>query len=95
MFLLCLITTPPVTVVFSGAPLISMTVILPPVSVGQITLGQQDVVLPPRLMLRDTMMDSAGITNMPKQLHPHSHMPSQACANYAMGPSQVSFSFER
>ena len=57
-------TTPPVTVVGSGASL----------SVGQIALGQQDVVLPPHLILRDILRDSAGLTHFPQQPQPQSQM---------------------
>ena len=39
-------TTPPVTVVCCGAMVITMTVMLAPTSVGQTTLGQNDMVLP-------------------------------------------------
>ena len=51
--------------------------------VGQITSGQQDVVLPPWLTQRDTMRGSAGLTNMMQQHCPKSQMSSQAYANYA------------
>ena len=59
--------TPPVTVVCPGALLIMITVLLALTSVGQITLGQHDVVLQPQLIQRDTVRGSAGLTNMPQQ----------------------------
>ena len=59
-------TTSPVTVVCSGAMLITVMVILAPTSVGQTALGQHDVVLPPQLILRDTLSDSAGLAIMPQ-----------------------------
>ena len=48
-------TTPPVTVVFSGASFITMTATTAPTSVEQMTSGQQDVILPPQLIQRDTL----------------------------------------
>ena len=46
-------TTSPVTVVWSKAALITMTVTLAEPSVGQITLGQQDLVLLPQLIFKE------------------------------------------
>ena len=86
-------TTPHVTAVCSGALLISMTFALPPTPVGQTTLSQHDVVLPPKVILRDTMRGPVGLTTMPQQQQPQSQMPSQAYANFAMGPPQVAFLF--
>ena len=85
-------TTPSMTIVCSGALLITMMVTLASTSVGKITWGQQDVSLPPQLILRDTLRCSAGLTNMLQQ-HPESQMPSQGYANYAMGPQQVGYYF--
>ena len=79
-------TTPPVTVVYSGALLITTTVKLAPTSVGQTTSGQHDVVLLPQLILRDTVRASVGLTTLDQQQQPQSLMPHQACANYALGP---------
>ena len=61
-----IMTTPPVTVVCSLSVLITLTVMLALTSGGQITLGQQDLVLPPQLTLRDTMRGFAGLTDMPQ-----------------------------
>ena len=55
--------------------------------------GSEDVALLPQFILRDTMQGSAGLTNVPQQRQPQSQMPSQAYANYAMGPRQEIFSF--
>ena len=87
-------TTPPVTIVCSGASLITMIGTLGPTSVGQILLGQWDVVLLPQLILQDTLRDSAGLTHMPQQHIPQSWVSSQAYATYALGPLQVSSSSE-
>ena len=70
-----------------------MTVTPALIAVGQMTLGQQDVVLPPQLIQRDTWRGSAGLTCVPQQPQPQSQMSSQAYANYDMGPLQVNFSF--
>ena len=54
-------------------------------------LGQYDVVLPPPL----TPRGSGGVlgpASVPQQ-QPQSLMPLKACANYAMGSSQVGFFF--
>ena len=69
-----------------------MKVMLVLISVGQTTSAQHYVVLPSQLIPRDTVRDSVGLTNMPQQ-QSQSQMPSQAYANYAMGPLQASFSF--
>ena len=52
--------------------------------------GKNDVVLPPPLIQVDTVKDVAGSTTVP-QPQPQSQIPSQAHANYAMGPSWVNF----
>ena len=49
------VTTPPVTMVWCGAMLIIMTGMLAPISVGQATSGQHDVILLPHLIPRDTV----------------------------------------
>ena len=77
-------TTPPVTVLCSGALLIGTTITMALTSVGQTVLAQHDVVLPLQLILRGKVRGSVGLTNMPHQ--PQSQMPSQTYANYAMGP---------
>ena len=86
-------TTPPVTVVYSRATLITMTVMLAVTSEHQMTLGQHDVVLLPQLILKHTVRGSGGHTTMLQQQKPLCQMPSQTYANYAIGPLQVSFSF--
>ena len=85
-------TTSPVTVVCSGASLITKMDMLAPTSVGQITLDQQDVVLPPQFILRDTVRGFVGLMHVP-QKQTQSQMPSEAYANYSMGPPLLSFSF--
>ena len=57
-----------------------------PTSVGQITLDQCDVALPPQLTLREMVRGSAGLTNMPEQQQLQFQIPSQTYANYDMGP---------
>ena len=86
-------TSPPVTVGCCGASFITVMVMLVPTSVGQIKSGQHGVVLPPQLILRDTLMGFACFTNLLQHQPPQSQMPSQVYANYAMGPLQVRFSF--
>ena len=88
------ITTSPVTVVWSGSSPITTTVMIAPTSVGLPTSGKHDVVLPLQLILRATMKWSGGLTTMPQQWQHQSQLPSQAYANCAMGPPQVSFSFK-
>ena len=60
---------------------------------GQITSDQQDVVLLPQLILKDTMRNSSDLNNVMQQLQPQSWMISQTYANYTMDPLQVFFSF--
>ena len=96
-------TTAPVTVVCYWAitmtvTLVTTTVDLPALgqhdvhtSMDVTKLGQHDVVLPPQLILRDSMRGSVGLATVSKQQQPQSQMPSQAYANYALGPPQVSF----
>ena len=59
---------------------------------GLTTLGQHELVLPPQLILRDTMRGSAKLTILQLQ-QPQSQMPSQVYVNYAMGSPQVNFFF--
>ena len=63
------------------------------VSMDLAAFSQHDVLLLPPLTLRDTMKGYVGLTTMPQQQQPQSHMPSQTYENYAIGPSQVHFSF--
>ena len=88
-------TIQPLTVVCSRASLITMTVTMAPTSVHLTASDQLDLVLPPQLLHRDTMRGSFGLTTVPKQQLPQSEMPSQAYASYTMGPSLVSFLFQR
>ena len=64
--------TPPVTVVCSGAPSITMSVTISPTSVGLTASGQNDMVLLPQLILSDTMRVSVGLTTLPQQQPPQS-----------------------
>ena len=86
-------TTQPVTVVCFGASLIAIMVTPAPTSVGQMTLGQQNVVLGAQLILRDSVRGSADLTHLLQQPHTQSQISFQAYANYAMGPLQLSFSY--
>ena len=47
-----------------------------PMFVSLTALCQHDVVLPPQLILRDTMRDSVGVTTLQQQQQPQSQMPS-------------------
>ena len=67
-------TAPPMAVVYSRPSLITMNVTRGPTSVGSAPLGEHDVVLPPQLIQRDTMMGSVGLAT---QQQPQSQMPSQ------------------
>ena len=57
-----------------------------------IAFGQHDVVLLPPLILKDTVRGVVSLTIVLQQ-QPQSQMPSQIYANYAMGPSEMSFLF--
>ena len=57
-------TTTPVTVVCSGASPITMTISMASTVVGLPISGQQDVVLLPQLIWRDTMRGFVGLSNM-------------------------------
>ena len=83
-----------VTVVCSRASPIAMTITKALISVGLATSWEQVVILPPKLILRDTIMGSVGLATESQQQQPQSQMLSQAYANYAMGPLQVSFLFQ-
>ena len=68
------------------------TVTVAPAMVGPpAALGQQDVVLPPVLIPRDTR-GVVGLATVQQQ-PPQSQMSFQAYVNYAMGLPQVSFLF--
>ena len=56
--------------------------------------GQHDVVLPAQLIMRDRVRGSVGLATVPQQQQPQSQMHSQAVANHAMGPPQMSFLFQ-
>ena len=83
-------TNPPVTGVLWS---ITKMVTLAPTFVDHIRLGQEDVFLPPQLILWDTMRGSTCLITLPQQQQPQSQMPSRAYANYATNPLPVSFSF--
>ena len=87
-------SAPPVTVVWSKASPITTTVTMTLTSVGLAELYQHDVVLPPLLILKDTLRCSISLTFVLQQQQPQSQMPSQAYANYVVGPSWVSFLFQ-
>ena len=88
-------TTPPVTIMCSSGLSITTTVTVAPTTGYLAIFGQHDVVLPPQLILRDTMRGSVGLANVLKQQQPQSHMPSEAHAKYAMGPPELSFSLSQ
>ena len=85
-------TTPPLTILCSRAMIIAMMIMLALTYVGQTTLRQHNVVLPPWLILRDKRRGSVGLNSILQQ-QPHMQMPPQTYANYAMAPPQASFSF--
>ena len=72
--------THPVTVVFSIASPITMTILRDPSSVGLPTSGQHDVVLPLQVILWDTVRGSIGLSTMPQQ-QPQSQTPFYVYAN--------------
>ena len=80
-------TTPPVTVVYSGALLITTTVKLAPTSVGQTTSGQHDVVLLPQLILRDTVRASVALITLHQQQQPPIPDAPSAMCPLCIGPS--------
>ena len=83
-------TAPPLMVVCSSAS--SVTTVGYDCPQGPIAASaQQNEVLPPPLVSRDTRI-VVGLTTVLQQV-PQSQRPSQDYANYAMGPPQVSFSF--
>ena len=70
--------------VCSGALPTSMTVTTGPNSMGlAVASDQHDVVLPPLLMLRETVRGGIGFVVVPQQ-QPQLQIPSQGYANYAM-----------
>ena len=77
--------TPSLTGAYCITSSISITVTLASTSLGLTTSGQQDVVLPPQLILRDTVRDSVGLTTVPQQ---------QQYASPTLGSSQVSYLFQ-
>ena len=85
-------TTPPVTVVCTGASTATMTIMIAATSVRTaIVLVQNDVVLPPPLTLMDAVSGVAGFSVLlQQQSHPQMAVATQAYANYAMSPLQVS-----
>ena len=85
-------TTPHVTVMYSSALAVTITVTMGPTLMGlSATSGQHDLVLLLLVMPRNTG-DVVGLTTLLQQ-QPQSQMPLQAYATYAMGPPQESFSF--
>ena len=75
-------TTLPVAVVCSASTT-DMPVMMGPTSMGLAAVLGHCVVLPPPVILRDTMRGAVGLATV---LQPHSPMPSQAYDHYAMGP---------
>ena len=69
-------TAPPVMGVYSVVSLVTTMVTSAPTSVGYITSGKQDVVMPPQLILRDTFRGSTGLMCATAK-QPQSKMPSQ------------------
>ena len=57
-------TTPPVTVLCSSSSSITMIVTMTPTAVDLVASGQYDVVLPPPLILRETVRGSIGLTTV-------------------------------
>ena len=87
-------TAPPLTVVYSWASPITLTVSMASTFVGLAALDQHDVVLPPQLNLRDIIRSYVGLISVLQQQQPQYQMSSQAYANYAVGPSQVRFALQ-
>ena len=87
-------TSQSMTVMCSSATPSTMTVMMTPTSMGLTALGQHDVVLPPQLILRDTMRVSVDLATMPQQQLPQSQILSYAYVSYAMDPSEMSFLFK-
>ena len=61
------LTTHPMTVVYSGASLITTVVMLALTPVGQMILDQHCVVLLPQLISKDTMRNTAVLTTVLQQ----------------------------
>ena len=87
-------TTLPVRIVCFRVSPFTMTVAVASTSVSLAAATQHDVVLPPQLILRDTVRGSVSLTTVLQQQQPQYKMPSQANATYGMGPPQVSFLFQ-
>ena len=78
--------------VCTGTLSLLMTVTMASTLMGlPLTLGQNDMVLTPLLIPRE-IRNVVDLTTVPQQ-QPQSKMHLQPCANYAMGPLQVNFSF--
>ena len=75
----------------SSASSITTTVTVVPTTVKLAALVQHDEILPPPLIVRGMVKDSVGLAPVLQQQQSWSQIPSQTYANYAMGPSQVSF----
>ena len=87
-------TTSPVTVSCSSASTTTITVTMAPTfMVLASALGQHDIVLTPPIIPRDTVR---GVVDLYIVLHeqPQFQMLSQAYANCAVGPSELSFLFQ-
>ena len=69
-------TTPPVTVVCSRTPPITMAVKMASISIGLAASDQHDGILPQQLIQKDTVWSSVGITTLPQQQQSQSQMPS-------------------
>ena len=79
-------TTQSVTIVCSGAP-ITVTVTMASTFVGQRTLDQHNVVLPPQLILRATIKGYVGPTTVPQPQQPQ----SQLCHGSSTGDFSLQF----
>ena len=77
----------------SSASITATTVTLSPLSMLAAAWGQHHAVLLSPLILRNTIIYVVGFAIVPKQ-QPQSHIPSQAYANYAMGPFSGNFLFQ-
>ena len=80
------------TVVCSGTSSITMTVTKTPTTVGQATMVQHDVVLPPHLIQRDIIRISVGLSVLQQQ-QLQSQMPSQAYANLRNYGTRLGYDF--
>ena len=90
-------TTLSMTVVCTSASTTTMTVTVAPTSMGlTAALGQQEVVLPPSLIPKDTIRGFVDLSTVPWQ-QAESQMLSELYANYVMGmdPSLMCFSYSK